>query len=333
MTPAVMIAALAAATVMLTAPPSDAFDAAHPPTPQAIAKDVWLIPGEVPLDREPDGNTLVIAAPRGLIVFDTGRHAWHLAAIERLVAERRAPVAAIVNSHWHLDHVSGNPALKRQWPAARVYASGAIRDALPGFLAHNAAEDRQYLASGKLDPAQAEDARADVATIEAGAALIPDVTIDASERRVLAGRKVDVNLAPNAATAGDVCQYDPASRAVAAGDLVTLPAPFLDTACPAGWSAALARIAATPFRVLIPGHGQPMTRTQFALYRHAFTAVIDCANGARPAADCAADWARDTEPLLDPGPAVRRQAQGLTEYYVKDVLRAHGGKSAYCAVA
>jgi hypothetical protein len=76
-----------------------------------------------------------------------------------------------------------------------------------------------------------------------------------------------------------------------------------------------------------------MNRAQFALYRRAFNAVIECSNGTRPAAGCAADWVRDTDPLLDPGPAVRRQAQGLTEYYVKDVLRAHGGKSAYCAVA
>ena len=45
------------------------------------------------------------------------------------------PIVAIVNSHWHLDHVSGNAALRAAYPRAQVYASDAIRDAMHGFLA------------------------------------------------------------------------------------------------------------------------------------------------------------------------------------------------------
>ena len=45
------------------------------------ASPYHLIPGAVPLDSGPDGNTIVLDAPKGLIVFDTGRHPEHAQAI------------------------------------------------------------------------------------------------------------------------------------------------------------------------------------------------------------------------------------------------------------
>ncbi len=56
----------------------------------------------------PDGNSIILDAPDGLIVFDTGRHPEHRTSNPRLRQERGRPVAAIVNSHWHLDHTTGN---------------------------------------------------------------------------------------------------------------------------------------------------------------------------------------------------------------------------------
>jgi glyoxylase-like metal-dependent hydrolase (beta-lactamase superfamily II) len=299
-----------------------------PPKPQRIAAGVWLIPGGIPADREPDGNTVVFDAPQGLIVMDTGRHAWHRAAILDFAKTRGRPIVAIINSHWHLDHVSGNPDLRAAYPGLKVYASNAIDAALTGFLAKSAAEAKAYLDSGKLPPQTAEDIRGDLATFANGQALRPDIVIDGSTTRTIAGRPLQVNLAPDAATAGDVWVYDAASHVAAAGDLVTLPVPFLDTACPVGWSAALARIAKTPFRILVPGHGLPMTRIQFGVYRTAFDALIACSASPRDAGACAADWSSAVQVLPGAGPP--QQAVSMTTYYVKDVLRAHGGKSAEC---
>jgi hypothetical protein len=117
------------------------------------------------------------------------------------------------------------------------------------------------------------------------------------------------------------------------GDLVTLPAPFLDTACPRGWSAALGQVWATPFTTLVPGHGPVMDRPRFALYRRAFDALLDCAASPATKAECAAAWTDSVKPLLGPDPVDARRAQGMTEYYVSEVLRANGGKSAYCGAA
>ena len=46
-------------------------------TAASAAEPYHLIPGAVPLDAGPDGNTIVLDAPKGLIVYDTGRHPEH----------------------------------------------------------------------------------------------------------------------------------------------------------------------------------------------------------------------------------------------------------------
>jgi glyoxylase-like metal-dependent hydrolase (beta-lactamase superfamily II) len=303
-----------------------------PPQPQPVAKGVWLIPGGIVPDRQPDGNTVVFVGPKGLVVLDTGRHPWHRQAILDFAAARKLPIVAIVNSHWHLDHVSGNPDIRRAYPGLKAYASGAIDDALTGFLPRSAADGRQYLTDPSLPPGTLEDLKADLATIDNGKALRPDVIIDRSGVRTLAGLKLQLNLAPNAATDGDVWLYDPRTRVAAVGDLVTLPAPFLDTACPQGWKTALGQVWATPFVTLIPGHGPPMSRDQFSLYRAAFDAFIDCAASAREAKACADAWATAVTPLLTGGETDLRRARGMAGYYV-GMLRQNGGKSRDCKAA
>ena len=310
-----------------------ALPAATPtPAPQAsrIASGVWLIPGGIAPGREPDGNSVLFAAPDGWVVMDTGRHAWHSQAILDFVHASRQPLAAIINSHWHLDHVSGNPTLRAAFPQLRVYASDAINGALTGFLATSARDSAGYLDDATIPADTRADIRADLATIQQGAALKPDVTVRASATRTIAGRRFNVKLAPNAATAGDVWIFDPRSGVAAVGDLVTLPAPFLDTACPEGWLAALAQVAATPFMVAIPGHGHPLTPTQFADYTRAFAAFIACANSGTARTECAAQWTAAVQPLLDADPQESQRAAGMAGYYV-DVLRANGGRSKYCA--
>jgi hypothetical protein len=76
-----------------------------------------------------------------------------------------------------------------------------------------------------------------------------------------------------------------------------------------------------------------MTRAQFASYRQAFSDLVDCAATDRAKAECAIAWTRAVTPLLGDDPTQAKRAQGMTEYYVQDVLRAHGGKSASCKAA
>jgi len=302
--------------------------AAATPSPQTLAPGVAFVPGTFEPGRQPDGNSLVLAGPRGVVVVDTGRHAAHRARIAAAAAATGKPVVAIVNTHWHLDHVSGNPALKAADPVPRVYASSAIDGALAGFLKRSAEGARAALAGGKLDPAIAEDVRGDLNTVARGSELRPDVVVGGAMTVAPGGRRLSLRLAQDAATAGDVWLIDRASGIAAVGDLVTLPAPFLDTACPDGWRRALGDVAAARPRLIVPGHGAPMTPAEFGVWRAAFGRLLDCAQGSGDAAACADGWVRDLGALLPPDEAPR--ARRMTAYYVRDVLRTPGGWTANC---
>src|SRR3954454_10285191 len=94
-----------------------------PPVAREIARDTLLLPGAILPNRGPDGNTVIFVAPDGLVVVDTGRHTWHSDGILAVARERKLPVGAIVNTHWHLDHSSGNGRIKAVFPAAMVYTT------------------------------------------------------------------------------------------------------------------------------------------------------------------------------------------------------------------
>lgn len=299
------------------------------PTLQDLLPGIWMIPGGMLPGRQPDGNSVIVQAPAGLVVVDTGRHAWHREAILDLAKTLGQDIVAVVNTHWHLDHVSGNPALRAVFPELVVYASDGIDGALSGFLARSASSAAAYLDDPRIAEEMRDDIRGDLATIQNGTALRPDVVISASSPMTLGGRTLRINLAPNAATSGDVWLFDERTRVAVLGDLVTLPAPFLDTACPDGWRLALGQVAATDFELAIPGHGAAMNRAQFLAYRGAFDAFIDCANSDRPQDECTSGWAESVQPLLGNDPLERQRAKDFAAYYV-EMLRANGGRSEYC---
>ena len=164
------------------------------------------------------------------------------------------------------------------------------------------------------DPEAQKPWRAEIALIDAGPALRPDVKIAATSEPLIRGRKLRIGFQPNAVTAGDLWVLDLKTRVLAAGDLVTLPAPFLDTACPSGWQKALGDLAAVDFQTLVPGHGAPMTRQEFETYRAAFDGLLACAASSSPPADCVEGWTKTAAPLLaseDP-----KFVRSLLDYYV-----------------
>ncbi|MDR7133327.1 glyoxylase-like metal-dependent hydrolase (beta-lactamase superfamily II) [Lysobacter niastensis] len=297
-----------------------------------IAPGIALFRGDFVPGRQPDGNSIVLQAPDGLIVFDTGRHREHT---QRLLDHARASgegIAAIINSHWHLDHSSGNRMLRRAYPDVEVLASDAVNGALTGFLADSRRQAQAMIDRGAIAEPQLSDVRGDMETIAEHDSLIPTRVVEHGEEREIAGRRMRIGFSANAATAGDVWLFDPATKVLLAGDLVTLPAPFLDTACPAGWRDALAALDAIDFKILVPGHGAPMDRAGFGQYRVAFDHLLACANGNDEAALCIDGWLRDAGTLV---PASQQeQARRLLDYYVVQVLRAPPERRGrYCKAA
>jgi glyoxylase-like metal-dependent hydrolase (beta-lactamase superfamily II) len=287
-----------------------------------------VIPGSFPADRGPDGNSIVLDAPRGLIVIDTGRHTQHQDKLLAYAKRADRPIAAIVNTHWHLDHTGGNAELRAVYPAAEIVATNAVEGALVGFFPRNSEQTEELVASGKATPQQLEDIRLGREAIADPKNLRPTRPIAQSGPLEIAGRHLDAHVAPFAATEADLWLYDPATRTVVAGDLVVAAVPFFDTGCPTGWRTALGEIAATPFVRLIPGHGDPMTREDFARWHAAFEALLACAASTAEVATCAAGWRTDAAPFIPHGDEAR--IDEYTTYYVTEILRSPEARERFC---
>lgn len=299
----------------------------------AEVEDLHLIPGTFDPTIGPDGNTVVFRAPDGLVVVDAGRHPSHSQRILDYAAERALPITAIVNTHWHLDHTTGNKDLKAAHPDARLYTTRAVEGALDGFLATSAERVEQTLGTPDL----ADDRRARLERgldrIRGRTSLMPDVPVEARTSLPVVGRDLELNVTHHAVTESDVWIWDPATSTVVAGDLVTLPAPLFDTACPVGWLAAFEEIEAKPYERIIPGHGFPMAPEQFRTYRAAFENLVACSED-NPGAVCAEGWLNDAGPLLDEAAGQdfgdKEYAKAAVEYYVDEILRSAEKRAEYC---
>jgi glyoxylase-like metal-dependent hydrolase (beta-lactamase superfamily II) len=322
----VLISLLVLIALQQAPPPTVAPDA-----PLEIAPNTFLIRTTPMPGRGPDGNTVIIDAPDGLIVIDTGRHASHSDAILAFATEKKRPIAAIINTHWHLDHSSGNGRVKAAHPQARVYTTTAIDKALApgGFLARNLEDARKTLAS-TADPVRRDEIQIFITTMEARSDLRADVPLSKSGPMQFAGRPLDVQVTDQAVSDADVWLFDKATRVAVIGDLVTVPVPYFETACPERWRASLDEVWATPFETAIPGHGRPMTRAQFDTYRQAYGAFVSCVQSSAAPAQCSSGWVEGIGSLIGDDPDRRKAIAANADYYV-GYLRSNGGKAPDCA--
>ena len=278
-----------------------------------------LIPGAVPMDKGPDGNTVVLDAPKGLIVFDTGRHPEHARAILDYARERGRPIAAVVNSHWHLDHTTGNWDIRQAYPRVDVYASNALEGALATYLRRGRAQGDKILADPKTPEAQRRELLRGRSVVDHPERIRPNRVVTGSARMRIAGRPLDVHLARFAATEGDVWLYDRKSRLAVVGDLVVDIVPFMDTACADGWLKALGEIESTPFTTLIPGHGPVMSRADFLTWKSAFTDFVACGHSSAPKERCVAAWEKRAAKFIDE--PHRQYVRDAADYYLTTRLR------------
>ena len=282
----------------------------------ALAPGVVLVPGGYEPGRQPDGNSLLLQGAGGWVLVDTGRHARHT---EAALAAAGGRVAAVLNTHWHLDHLGGNAALRSRLPGVQVWASPAVVRALAadGWLDRYRRQLQQAVPTAPA--AEAAVMQVDLDLLNQAERLVPDHEVATPGPLTLAGRALKVGV-ESAVSGGDLWVLDLASGTLAAGDLVTLPVPFLDTACPPAWRAALARLAAQPFHRLVPGHGPVMSRADFDRWRSGLDALLDCADqGLHPAA-CAAVWRERASPWLDAADYAR--VSSMVGYYFKTLLQA-----------
>ena len=279
-----------------------------------------LIPGAVPPDKGPDGNSIILDAPDGLIVVDTGRHPEHSAKILDYARERGRPIAAIVNTHWHLDHTTGNWDIRQAYPQVQVLASNALEGALATYLKKSRDQTEAMLADPKTNAMQRDQILRARSVTDQPDRIRPNRVVGQSGTMTIAGRQIDVRLAKFAASEGDVWLFDPEAKLAIVGDLVVDIVPFMDTACADGWLRGLGEIEQTSFETLIPGHGPVMDRAAFTTWKKAFTDFVTCGRSQAPKEDCVAGWERGAARFIDD--AHRNYVREAANYYLTTRLRA-----------
>ncbi|MCI0491124.1 MAG: MBL fold metallo-hydrolase [Blastocatellia bacterium] len=222
-------------------------------------------------------NAAVIVCTDHILVVDT--HSKPSAAqalirqIRTEISER--PVRYVVNTHFHWDHVQGNPS----YPAAygnnvEIVSSTATRewltregatrlrrslDALPGQIANLRAQ-----LSAEKTPERRERLTARIAELEAYLEemeppekhiILPTVTFD--QRLVLYHGECEIHLLflGRGHTAGDIVVYLPRERVVATGDLIDSVLPYIGDGYPDSWPGTLTALGDLDFQRVIPGHG------------------------------------------------------------------------------
>src|SRR3954468_17256930 len=116
-----------------------------------IGPGVSLVRGQFTRGRQPDGNSVVLLGNDGTIIIDTGRHTDHTKRVLDAATRNGKSPVAVINTHWHLDHIGGNLVVRQRFPKATIYASDALGAARKGFLAEYREQLAQVIAKAPAD--------------------------------------------------------------------------------------------------------------------------------------------------------------------------------------
>jgi glyoxylase-like metal-dependent hydrolase (beta-lactamase superfamily II) len=283
-----------------------------------ITKDIYLLPGQLQSNQSPDGNSEILRGPKGLIVIDTGRNDQHTQQLIDAIIAMKLPVAGVINTHWHLDHIGGNARFKQQWPGISIYAHPSLDNALVGFHKDYRQQLETYVPTLENGSPEKQRYEAEITLLKLDRALAATNPVTQSTIKQLGGRKIEINVSEHSVTEGDIWVFDPTTATLIAGDLVTLPVPMFDSACPEGWQHALDTLAAAKFKRLIPGHGAPMSPEEFEQYHRGFNNLLACAKQSEKQ-QCIDHWFDDVRLLngnIDEG-----YGRALLSYYFDQFIK------------
>jgi glyoxylase-like metal-dependent hydrolase (beta-lactamase superfamily II) len=198
-------------------------------------------------------NNILLKSPDGHVLIDSGyvRHApLTLALLESAHGIGDEPLARLVNTHCHSDHMGGNAAIKARYGCPIVLPEGEV----PLITAW----DERTLLLGYCDQ------RADRFSV--------DEIIAPGETNVWGGLEWQALAAPGH-DMGALVFYNPEHRVLISGDALwengyglVMPVEFDPSALPAA-RATLEMLGGLDVSVVIPGHGDPFTDVGTALDR------------------------------------------------------------------
>jgi glyoxylase-like metal-dependent hydrolase (beta-lactamase superfamily II) len=292
--------------------PSTAFAGRQSPEPtlikEQLADGVYLFRAPTALDRWTATNVVVIVNQDDVTVFDSfTRPATARMAIAEIRALTSKPVRTLINSHWHMDHWSGNDEFRKAFPGLQIIATAETRGYMSrmgsAFLIDGTraglARSRDALAAavktGRLSDGTAltdEVRRRQEREIEATSRFvdevlgIPRVLPDVAFRDELTfwrgTREFRLFSMTGDATASAVL-YLPAEKILVTGDVLVSPPdgqgppPWTTNSYAiAPWLVSLRRLESFDAGVIVPGQGPAMRdETYLALTVRLFSGIVD----------------------------------------------------------
>jgi glyoxylase-like metal-dependent hydrolase (beta-lactamase superfamily II) len=250
---------------------------------EPLADGVYAFIRQEPLGQAVNANSLIVIGEREVIVVDA--QFTRAATLETIAAIRSVtarPVGAVINTHWHDDHLAGTQVYQDSFPGVRVVRhANTVADLVTlgrpnraGNVQNGpAAADRyERLLNAGLGADSAPITAAERASITAALRIFRRYLAEAPEFREVSAtdtvaERLDLGSGPNAVrvrwfgcgnTRGDLVAWLPERGIVATGDLVVAPVPFGFGSFPEQWPAALDSIIGLAPRIVVPGHGPVM---------------------------------------------------------------------------
>ena len=233
-----------------------------------------------PLSLAVNSNSLIIVRDADVVVVDA--QFTRAATRETIAAIRsltRKPVAYVINTHWHDDHVAGNQVYQDSFPSVRFVMQQNTAADLATLGAANrkgqlegappAADRFERLLAMGLGIDSTKATPMERSAIESAVGIVrqyvaeargfrPVAASDTVQRRLTLGQgrdRIDLLWFGPGNTRGDLIVHLPSRGIVATGDLVVAPVPFAFNSHPASWTGVLDSVLALKPRVVVPGHG------------------------------------------------------------------------------
>jgi glyoxylase-like metal-dependent hydrolase (beta-lactamase superfamily II) len=255
-----------------------------------LADGVYLFRAPQALDRWTATNVVVVVNQDDVTVFDS----FTLPATARLaIAEIRAltpkPVRTLINSHWHMDHWSGNDEFRKAFPGIQIIATAETRGYMTrmgsAFLIDGTraglTRSREALATAirtgrqsdgtalteerrRRQEREIDETSRFVDEVTAIPRVLPDVAFR-DELTFWRGSREFRLFSMTGDATGSAVLYLPAERILVTGDVLVSPPdgqgppPWTTNSYAiAPWLASLRRLDAFDAAVIVPGQGPAM---------------------------------------------------------------------------
>ena len=254
---------------------------------ETLADNVYLFRAPSDLDMWTATNVVVVINDQDVTVFDSNTRPvtarMVIAEIQKLTQK---PVRTLINSHWHMDHWSGNNEYVKAFPGVQIIATTETRDfmkrmprrffadGLNNTVARSRAALDSAIRSGKQRDGSAltesarkaqEDDIAETARFAAEVATIPPVLPTMAYRDTLilwSGRREFRLMSVTGDATGSTVLYLPAEKILVMGDVLVQPEegngppPWTTNSYAiTPWLNSLRRLETLDANIVVPGQG------------------------------------------------------------------------------